>query len=171
TGTILVDLRKRQDAARWLGAETVYSALFVRAGNAPDERELTALVRALLRAVNRVTEASPEALMSVLPASVTGPLPDFPPRPARASGRGCTGCARASSPAGWSPAGCSRPASTSRASGRPPPPSSSCRGSAGRRCFSAHPCSTHSRRPPPAREHPTARAAVGWWPRAARSHS
>jgi NitT/TauT family transport system substrate-binding protein len=77
TGTILVDLRKRQDAARWLGAETVYSALFVRAGNAPDERELTALVRALLRAVNRVTEASPEALMSVLPASVTGPLPDF----------------------------------------------------------------------------------------------
>src|SRR5262249_21780908 len=77
TGTILVDLRKRQDAARWLGAETVYSALFVRAAGARDARELTALVRALLRAVNRVTEASPETLMSVLPEPVTGPLADF----------------------------------------------------------------------------------------------
>ena len=77
TGFILVDLRKRSDAARWLGAETVYAALFVRAGTTPDERELTALVRALLRGVTRVTEASPEALMSVLPEPVTGPLVDF----------------------------------------------------------------------------------------------
>ncbi len=77
TGFLLVDLRKRSDAARWLGAETVYAALFVRAGTRPDERELTALVRALLRGVTRVTEASPGALMSVLPEPVTGPQVDF----------------------------------------------------------------------------------------------
>jgi len=77
TGFILVDLRKRSDAARWLGAETVYAALFVRAGSTLDERELTALARALLRGVTRVTEATPEALMAVLPEPVTGSPADF----------------------------------------------------------------------------------------------
>jgi ABC-type nitrate/sulfonate/bicarbonate transport system substrate-binding protein len=77
TGFILVDLRTRAAAARWLGAETVYAALFVRPGTAVDERELTALVRALLRALTRLSEASPDTLKSVLPEPVTGPLEDF----------------------------------------------------------------------------------------------
>jgi NitT/TauT family transport system substrate-binding protein len=77
TGTILVDLRPRSDAVRWLGAETVHAALFVRAGGTLDERDLTALARALLRAVARVTEATPEALLAVLPAPVVGQPADF----------------------------------------------------------------------------------------------
>ena len=77
TGSMLVDLRTRADAARWLGAETVHAALFVRAGGRLDERDLVALARALLRAVARVAEATPESLLSVLPATVTGPPADF----------------------------------------------------------------------------------------------
>jgi NitT/TauT family transport system substrate-binding protein len=72
TAFILADLRNRTDAARWLGAETVHAAVFVRAEGRPDDEELAALARALLRAVAKVTEASPEALASVLPGSVTG---------------------------------------------------------------------------------------------------
>lgn len=77
TGSILVDLRQRSDAARWLGGDTVHAALFVRAGSTLDERDLTALARALLRAVARVTEATPEALLAVLPGPVAGPSADF----------------------------------------------------------------------------------------------
>jgi len=77
TGSILVDLRERSDAARWLGAETVHAGLFVRAGRSLDEGELNALARALLRAVARVTEATPESLLAVLPAPVTGQPEDF----------------------------------------------------------------------------------------------
>ena len=77
TGTILVDLRTRADAARWLGAETVYAALFVRAGSAVGEQDLTALARALLRAVARVSDASAETLAAGLPASVIGQPGDF----------------------------------------------------------------------------------------------
>ena len=74
---VLADLRTRSDAARWLGAETVHAALFVRADGRPDDQELVALSRALLRAVAKVTEASAEALASVLPSSVTGPAGEF----------------------------------------------------------------------------------------------
>jgi len=77
TGSILVDLRPRTEAARWLGAETVHGALFIRAGKSLDEGDLTALARALLRAVARTAEATPESLLAVLPASVTGPPADF----------------------------------------------------------------------------------------------
>ena len=80
TGSILVDLRQHSDAARWLGAETVHAALFVRAGHTIDERDLTALARALLRAVARITEATPETLLAVLPAPVTGQPADFQAR-------------------------------------------------------------------------------------------
>src|SRR5712691_2828174 len=73
TAFVLADLRSRSDAARWLGAETVHAAVFVRAGGKRDDEQLEALARALLRAVARVTEASAESLASVLPASVTGP--------------------------------------------------------------------------------------------------
>jgi NitT/TauT family transport system substrate-binding protein len=80
TAFVLADLRSRAEAARWLGAETVHAALFVRADRRPDDEELAALARALLRAVTKVTEASAEALASVLPASVTGP-PGLPGQP------------------------------------------------------------------------------------------
>jgi ABC-type nitrate/sulfonate/bicarbonate transport system substrate-binding protein len=73
TAFVLADLRSRAGAARWLGAETVHAALFVRADGKPEDEELEALARALLRAVAKVTEASAESLASVLPASVTGP--------------------------------------------------------------------------------------------------
>lgn len=75
--SILVDLRRRADATRWLGAETVHAALFVRAGSTLGEPELTGLARALLRGVARVTEATPEALLALLPPSVTGTPEDF----------------------------------------------------------------------------------------------
>ena len=77
TGSILVDLRRRADAARWLGADTVYAALFVRAGSRIGEPDLTALARALLRGVARVSEAKPEELLAMLPVSVTGTPEDF----------------------------------------------------------------------------------------------
>ena len=75
--SILVDLRTRSDAARWLGAETVHAALFVRAEGRPADQELAALVRALLRAAAKLAEAPAEALASILPAAVTGQPDDF----------------------------------------------------------------------------------------------
>jgi ABC-type nitrate/sulfonate/bicarbonate transport system substrate-binding protein len=77
TTSILVDLRTRSDAARWLGAETVHAAVFVRAEGRPGEQELAALARALLRAAAKAAEAPAEALASVLPAAVTGQPDDF----------------------------------------------------------------------------------------------
>jgi ABC-type nitrate/sulfonate/bicarbonate transport system substrate-binding protein len=77
TASILADLRSRSEAARWLGAETVHAALFVRAEIRPGDQELAALVRALLRAAAKVTESPAEALASVLPAAVTGQPDDF----------------------------------------------------------------------------------------------
>jgi ABC-type nitrate/sulfonate/bicarbonate transport system substrate-binding protein len=74
---MLVDLRTRVDAARWLGAETVYAALFVRADSAVGEEDLTALARALLRAVARVSDTPAETLAAGLPAAVIGPPGDF----------------------------------------------------------------------------------------------
>ena len=77
TASILADLRTRSDATRWLGAETVHAALFVRAEGRPADQELAALVRALLRAAAKAAEAPAEALASVLPAAVTGQPDDF----------------------------------------------------------------------------------------------
>ena len=77
TASILADLRTRSDATRWLGAETVHAALFVRAEGRPGDQELAALVRALLRAVAKAAEAPAEAFASVLPAAVTGQPDDF----------------------------------------------------------------------------------------------
>jgi ABC-type nitrate/sulfonate/bicarbonate transport system substrate-binding protein len=75
--TILVDLRTRSDAARWLGAETVHAALFLRADAAVGEQDLVALAKALLRAVARVSDAPAETLAAGLPASVIGQPGDF----------------------------------------------------------------------------------------------
>ena len=77
TASILADLRTRSEASRWLGADTVYAAVFVRADGRPGDQELVALCRALLHAVARVAEAPAEALASVLPSSVTGQRDDF----------------------------------------------------------------------------------------------
>jgi len=77
TASILADLRTRSDATRWLGAETVHAALFVRAEGRPGDQELAALVRALLRAAAKLAEAPAEALASILPAAVTGQPDDF----------------------------------------------------------------------------------------------
>jgi ABC-type nitrate/sulfonate/bicarbonate transport system substrate-binding protein len=75
--SILVDLRTRSDAARWLGAETVHAALFLRAGAAVGEQDLVALAKALLRAVARVSDTPAETLVAGLPASVIGQPGDF----------------------------------------------------------------------------------------------
>ncbi len=75
--TILVDLRTGSDAARWLGAETVHAALFLRADSAVGEQDLVALAKALLRAVARVSNAPAETLAAGLPASVIGQPGDF----------------------------------------------------------------------------------------------
>ena len=77
TAAILADLRKRLEARRWFGVDTVYSAVFVRAGSKLSERELVALARALLRATARLQEAQPEALAALLPRAVTGNPQDF----------------------------------------------------------------------------------------------
>jgi NitT/TauT family transport system substrate-binding protein len=77
TASILVDLRTRAGAARWLGAETVHAAVFVRAEGRPGDQELAALVRALLRAAAKVAEAPAEALAAILPGAVTGQPDDF----------------------------------------------------------------------------------------------
>jgi NitT/TauT family transport system substrate-binding protein len=76
-GSILVDLRTRSDAARWLGAETVHAALFVRADSVVGEQDLVALARALLRAMARVSDTPAETLAAGLPASVIGQPGDF----------------------------------------------------------------------------------------------
>jgi NitT/TauT family transport system substrate-binding protein len=74
---VLADLRTRAGARRWLGAETVHAAVFVHPDSKLSERELTAVARALLRAVARLEEASPEAVSAALPGSVKGSPEDF----------------------------------------------------------------------------------------------
>jgi NitT/TauT family transport system substrate-binding protein len=78
-GAVLADLRTRAGARRWLGAETVHAAVFVRPDSKLSERELTAVARALLRAVARL-EASSEAVAAALPGSVKGSPEDFATR-------------------------------------------------------------------------------------------
>ena len=79
-GGVLADLRTRAGARRWLGAETVHAAVFVRPDSKLSERELTAVARALLRAVARLSEASPEVVAAALPGSVTGSPEEFATR-------------------------------------------------------------------------------------------
>jgi NitT/TauT family transport system substrate-binding protein len=75
--TILADFRRRDEAARWLGGLTVSAALFVRADRSPRASDLTALSRALLRAVKRVETAPTEELLARLPGRVVGLKEDF----------------------------------------------------------------------------------------------
>jgi len=73
----LADLRKRDDAARWLGGATVHAALFVRGDTKLGTAELTPLARALLRAQGRIQNTSPEDLVVKLPRPVVGAPEDF----------------------------------------------------------------------------------------------
>ena len=58
----------------------MHAAVFVRPDSKLSERELTAVARALLRAVARLSEGSPEALAAALPGSVKGSPEDFATR-------------------------------------------------------------------------------------------
>ncbi len=75
--TVLADFRRREEAARWLGGSTVHAALFVRPDRTPGKSELTALARALLRAVRQVETAAPEELIKRLPLRIVGLREDF----------------------------------------------------------------------------------------------
>jgi len=75
--SLLIDLRKRGEIARLLGEPVVHAAIFVRADTALGPAELKSLVRALLRAMARVEEASPEEIQARLPAPAIGFPEDF----------------------------------------------------------------------------------------------
>lgn len=70
--SVLADLRKRGEAARWLGGPTVHAAIFAPAKTKLSDTELRALARALQRAVKRIETAEPEDLQAKLPAAVVG---------------------------------------------------------------------------------------------------
>lgn len=74
---ILADLRKPDEAARWLGTATVHAAVFVSAASRRTETDLTPVLRALLRASRRARAEAPDALAPGLPGSVTGEREDF----------------------------------------------------------------------------------------------
>jgi sulfonate transport system substrate-binding protein len=76
----LVDLRKRGEAERWLGAAGVFSALFARPDTKLGSAELKPLARALLRALARIQSATPDDLRAKLPAASVGFPEDFSAR-------------------------------------------------------------------------------------------
>jgi NitT/TauT family transport system substrate-binding protein len=69
---VLVDLRKRDAGAGWLGAPTVDAAIFARPDTTLGPAQLRPLCRALLRALARLETATPEELRATLPADATG---------------------------------------------------------------------------------------------------
>jgi NitT/TauT family transport system substrate-binding protein len=73
----LVDLRRRAEAARWLGGSTVHAAVFARADSRLGGAELVPLSRALLRGLTRVRDGRAEDLAARLPAAVVGAPDDF----------------------------------------------------------------------------------------------
>jgi len=83
---LLVDMRKADEAARWLGGPTVHAALFVRGDSRLGAQELAPLLRALLRATARLRSATPDELGARLPAAVAGDREDFGPRAMAAQG-------------------------------------------------------------------------------------
>jgi ABC-type nitrate/sulfonate/bicarbonate transport system substrate-binding protein len=76
----LVDLRRPEDVARWLGPELVHAAVFARADRALGARELAPLRRALRLALQRLREAPAEGLAAALPAAIVGPPEEWAPR-------------------------------------------------------------------------------------------
>ncbi len=80
SAVVLADFRKRGEAARWLGEPAVHAAIFARADTKLGGAELAPLIRALLRALERLRAAAPEELAGRLPAAAVGPPADFPLR-------------------------------------------------------------------------------------------
>lgn len=80
TVTMLVDLRQRGAAARWLGASVVECAIFARADTKLDSAQLKPLARALLKAVEKIRTATVEELKGKLPAASVGLSEDFEDR-------------------------------------------------------------------------------------------
>ena len=73
----LVDLRRRGEPARWLGEPVVHAAVFARADTALGSAELKSLARALLRAMARLEDASPDEMQTRLPPAAIGFPEDF----------------------------------------------------------------------------------------------
>jgi NitT/TauT family transport system substrate-binding protein len=75
--TLLADLRDPAGIAQALARPSVHAAVFGPARGGPRPPELTALSRALLRAVERIQSASPEELAEKLPRASVGLPSDF----------------------------------------------------------------------------------------------
>jgi hypothetical protein len=78
--TALVDLRRRAEAARWLGKATVHAAVFARPDTTLGAADLAPLGRALRLAMARLETAAPEELRERLPPAMTGLPEDFAAR-------------------------------------------------------------------------------------------
>jgi sulfonate transport system substrate-binding protein len=76
----LVDLRTRDADARWLGTPTVHTAIFARADTTLGPAQLVPLTRALLRALDRLSTATPAELQAALLAEAGGLPEDFAAR-------------------------------------------------------------------------------------------
>ena len=73
----IVDLRKPDQAAKWLGGPTVHAAVFVSADSKLGPAELSPFARAMLRAVARTRAATAKELAAKLPTAVVGSPEDF----------------------------------------------------------------------------------------------
>ncbi|HMH50110.1 MAG TPA: ABC transporter substrate-binding protein [Candidatus Acidoferrum sp.] len=74
---LLADLRTPAAVERALGQSTLNAGVFMRADRRPAERDLAALVRALVDAERLIATADAETLASRLPRSVTGTGDEF----------------------------------------------------------------------------------------------
>ena len=74
---IVADLRRPDEAARWLGKESVHAGVFVAATSRLDAAALIPVARALLVAQRRVRSALADELAASLAGSVVGDPEDF----------------------------------------------------------------------------------------------
>jgi NitT/TauT family transport system substrate-binding protein len=74
---MLADLRTPAAVERALGTATVNAGVFVRADRRPADRDLAALVRALVEAERLIATADAEALAAKLPRVVVGNVAEF----------------------------------------------------------------------------------------------
>jgi len=77
---VLADLRKKDADVKWLGVATVFSAVFAAADTRLGPAQLTPFCRALLRALARLSSATPEELRAALPREARGFPEDFATR-------------------------------------------------------------------------------------------
>ena len=77
---LLADFRTPRAAATILGSITVNAAVFTRSDRRPPERELSAVVRALRKAEQRIQTADARDLADRLPTRVVGEFTDFEAR-------------------------------------------------------------------------------------------